>query len=460
MIPKRVMGVETEYGLTSATTTGEPSQLTGEESAQILFRKVVEWGRSTNTFLSNGSRLYLDVGAHPEYASAECVSITDLVALDRAGDLIYQSMADDANAKLAEEGSIERLHLIKNNVDSAGNSYGCHENYLLRRRRDFRSRVDSLIPFFITRQVLTGAGHIRRQPDGATFELSQRADHMWDAISSASTRSRPIVNTRDEPHGDIEMYRRMHVIVGDTNMSQTVTALKFAMTEMLLVMLEDGVIMPKQKLRDPMQAIRDISHDITLTARVELEDGGYRTALEIQREFAEAAHSHYESLNYFTELDETRISLANLWLEALDALEQRNLDKVSTKLDWVAKLHLLDRYRTKAGTGWDDPRLARLELAYHDISPTSGLFLTMTNQGLLDRLVSEETARHFVDHPPATTRAALRGKFVKAATDARRDFMVDWMNLRLLEADGARTVVLKDPFSAVDERVDELLEHV
>ncbi|MEZ7898222.1 MAG: Pup--protein ligase [Flaviflexus sp.] len=459
-MPKRVMGVETEYGLTSATTTGEPSILTGEEAAQLLFRKVVEWGRSTNTFLSNGSRLYLDVGAHPEYASAECVSIDDLVALDRAGDLIYQSMVDEANASLEEQSSTERLHLIKNNVDSAGNSYGCHENYLLRRRRDFRSRVDSLVPFFVTRQVLTGAGHIRRQPDGASFELSQRADQMWDAISSASTRSRPIVNTRDEPHGDMEKYRRMHVIVGDTNMSQTTTALKFAMTEMLLVLLEDGVIMPHLKLADPMKAIRNISHDITLKTKVELEEGGSRTALEIQREFAELAHSHYDSHGYKSELDATRLMLANLWLEGIDALEKGELEKLSTKLDWVAKLNLLDRYRTKAGTGWDDPRLARLELAYHDISPTSGLFTTMTNQGLLDRLVTEETAQHFTSNAPTTTRAALRGRFVKAATEARRDYMVDWMNLRLLEADGARTVILKDPFSPVDDRVDELLEHV
>ncbi len=460
MIPRRVMGVETEYGLTTATITGQPSTLTPEDAAQRLFRRVVEWGRSTNTFLTNGSRLYLDVGAHPEYASAECDSIVDLVAMDKAGDRIFQSMADEANEGLIAEGMPERIHLIKNNVDTSGNSYGCHENYLIRRRRDFRARVDSLVPFFISRQVLTGAGHIRNQPMGASFEISQRADQMWDAISSASTRSRPIVNTRDEPHGDIEKYRRMHVIVGDTNMSEVSTALKFATTEMLLVLLDDGVVLPKLKLVDPMRAIRDISHDIDLRETVELEDGRRLTALQIQREYAQAAHSHYESRGYMAEMDPTRRRLAALWMSAIDDLEAGDLDKLDTTLDWVVKRKLLDRYRTKSGAGWDDPRLRRLELAYHDISPTSGLYRTMTSQGLLDSLVTDEQIDHAVASPPATTRAALRGRFVKAASEARRDFMVDWMNLRLLEADGARSVILKDPFAAVDERVDALLEHV
>ncbi len=460
MIPRRVMGVETEYGLTTATITGQPSTLTPEDAAQRLFRRVVEWGRSTNTFLTNGSRLYLDVGAHPEYASAECDSIVDLVAMDKAGDRIFQSMADEANEGLIAEGMPERIHLIKNNVDTSGNSYGCHENYLIRRRRDFRARVDSLVPFFISRQVLTGAGHIRNQPMGASFEISQRADQMWDAISSASTRSRPIVNTRDEPHGDIEKYRRMHVIVGDTNMSDVSTALKFATTEMLLVLLDDGVVLPKLKLVDPMRAIRDISHDIDLRESVELEDGRRLTALQIQREYAQAAHSHYESRGYMAEMDPTRRRLAALWLSAIDDLEAGDLDKLDTTLDWVVKRKLLDRYRTKSGVGWDDPRLRRLELAYHDISPTSGLYRTMTSQGLLDSLVTDEQIDHAVASPPATTRAALRGRFVKAASEARRDFMVDWMNLRLVEADGARSVILKDPFAAVDERVDALLEHV
>lgn len=454
------MGIETEYGLTTPTVTGQPSSLTAEDGAQRLFRKVVEWGRSTNTFLTNGSRLYLDVGAHPEYASAECDSIDDLIAADKAGDRIFQSMADDANEKLVEDGLPERIHLIKNNVDSAGNSYGCHENYLIRRRRDFRARVDSLVPFFITRQVITGAGHIRTKPGGAEYEVSQRADQMWDAISSASTRSRPIVNTRDEPHGDIEKYRRMHVIVGDTNMSEVSTALKFAMTEMLLSLLDDGVIMPKLKLLEPMRAIRDISHDIDLKTTVDLEEGGRRTALEIQREFAEAAHKHYESRGYMDELEPTRLNLANLWLESIELLEQGDLDSLDTKLDWVAKLKLLERYRAKSGASWGDPRLSRLEFAYHDISPTSGVYSAMARQGLLETIVPEKMIVDAMENPPATTRAALRGRFVKAATEARRDYMVDWMNLRLLEADGARTVILKDPFSPVDERVDALLEHV
>lgn len=460
MIPKRVMGVETEYGLTTATVTGEPSTLTPEDAAQRLFRRVVEWGRSTNTFLENGSRLYLDVGAHPEYASAECDSIDDLVATDKAGDRIFESMAGDANERLEEEGLPERIHLIKNNVDSAGNSYGCHENYLIRRRRDFRARVDSLVPFFISRQVLTGAGRIRRQPGVSGYEISQRADQMWDAVSSASTRSRPIVNTRDEPHGDIEKYRRLHVIVGDTNMSEISTGLKFAMTEMMLVLLDDGVILPQLALIDPMRAIRDISRDLDLATTVEIADGRRLTALQIQREYAEAAHRHYDSRGYLTELDPTRQRLAQLWLDAIEHLEEGDLDPLAGKLDWIAKLKLLERYRVRSGLGWDDHRLSRLEFAYHDLSPTAGLYEGMVAQGLLDRVVTDEQIAHAVAHPPATTRAALRGRFVRAASQARRDYMVDWMNLRLLEADGARSVILKDPFSPVDDRVDALLAHI
>ncbi|WP_211331467.1 Pup--protein ligase [Flaviflexus salsibiostraticola] len=460
MIPKRVMGVETEYGLTTATVTGAPSTLTPEDAAQRLFRRVIEWGRSTNTFLENGSRLYLDVGAHPEYASAECDSIDDLVATDKAGDRIMQSMADDANERLAEEGMPERIHLIKNNVDSAGNSYGCHENYLIRRRRDFRARVDALVPFFISRQVITGAGHIRRQPGMGGFEISQRADQMWDAVSSASTRSRPIVNTRDEPHGDIEKYRRLHVIVGDTNMSEISTGLKFAMTEMMLVLLDDGVIMPDLSLVDPMRAIRDISRDLDLKVTVEVEDGRRLTALQIQRIYAEAAHRHYESRGYLADLDPTRRQMARLWLEAIDLLEQGDLDPLRDRLDWIAKLTLLERYRTRSGLGWEDPRLSRLEFAYHDLSPTAGLYTGMVKQGLLARIVTDDRVADAMTTPPATTRAALRGRFVKAASEARRDYMVDWMNLRLLEADGARSVILKDPFSPVDKRVDDLLEHL
>lgn len=455
MIPPRILGIETEYGLVAHGPGAK--DCTPEDAARELFARVMELARTTNTFLPNGSRLYLDVGAHPEYATCECVTVEDLVAHDRAGEVIYQRMADAVNERFAAEGRGKALHLFKNNVDSEGNSYGCHENYLLRRRRDFRQRVESLIPHFITRQIYAGAGAIRRTPGGPEYAVSQRADQMWDAVSSASTRSRPIVNTRDEPHGDIEKYRRMHVIVGDSNMCEVATGLKVATTEMLIQMMEDGAILPDLELADPMLAIRNISHDLSLTEKVELASGKSATAIDIQRAFAEAALAHYDAKGYMAELDPVRARLANLWIDTLDALADKDFDRVATTIDWVAKRRILERYRQRAGLALDHPKMLRLEYAYHDISASDGLAISMMSSGLLDRLVTDEQIAHAVENPP-NTRALLRGRFVAAASAARRDYLADWTNLRLLEQAGARTVILDDPFATSDARVDELLE--
>ncbi len=194
--------------------------------ARYLFRRVVSWGRSSNVFLRNGSRLYLDVGSHPEYATAECDDLPTLIAHDKAGERILQDLVVDAEARLEEEGIGGDIYLFKNNTDSAGNSYGCHENFLIARAGEFSKIADGLIPFLVTRQLIAGAGKVLQSPRGASYCLSQRADHIWEGVSSATTRSRPIINTRDEPHADAERYRRLHVIVGDSNMSETTTLLK------------------------------------------------------------------------------------------------------------------------------------------------------------------------------------------------------------------------------------------
>ena len=227
---RRIFGLETEYGVTCAPEDGRG--LSADEVARYLFRKVVAWGRSSNVFLRNGSRLYLDVGSHPEYATAECDDVRQLVTHDRAGERILEGLVADAQQRLEHEGLPGRIHLFKNNTDSAGNSYGCHENYLVRRQGDFARLSDVLVPFLITRQILTGAGKVLTTPRGARYCLSQRADHIWEAVSSATTRSRPIINTRDEPHADAEHYRRLHVIVGDSSMSETTTMLKVGSTDL------------------------------------------------------------------------------------------------------------------------------------------------------------------------------------------------------------------------------------
>ena len=229
---RRIFGIETEFGITC--TSGGQRTLTPDEVARYLFRKVVAWGRSSNVFLGNGSRLYLDVGSHPEYATAECDSLRQLVAHDRAGEQIVESLAVDAQARLAADEVRGEIYVFKNNTDSAGNSYGCHENYLVRRGGDFGAVSDGLLPFLISRQLICGAGKIVHTSKGATYALSQRADHIWEGVSSATTRSRPIINTRDEPHADAEKYRRLHVIVGDSNMSETTTRLKVGTTDLVL----------------------------------------------------------------------------------------------------------------------------------------------------------------------------------------------------------------------------------
>ncbi len=215
-----------------------------------------------NVFLENGARLYLDVGSHPEYATPECDSIHDLVVHDKAGERILEGFVQSAEQRLREEGIRGEVFLFKNNTDSAGNSYGCHENYLVEREGDFSKFTDVLIPFLVTRQVYAGAGKVLQTARGAMYCVAQRAEHIWEGVSSATTRSRPIINTRDEPHADAERFRRLHVIVGDSNMSEYATYLKVGATSIILRMLEeDGAPWRDLTLENPIRAIREISHD-------------------------------------------------------------------------------------------------------------------------------------------------------------------------------------------------------
>ncbi|MGZ4623479.1 MAG: proteasome accessory factor PafA2 family protein, partial [Blastococcus sp.] len=250
---RRIFGIETEYGVT-CTFHGQ-RRLSPDEVARYLFRRVVSWGRSSNVFLRNGSRLYLDVGSHPEYATAECDDLTELVVHDKAGERILEGLLVDAEQRLAEEGVTGDIYLFKNNTDSAGNSYGCHENYLVGRHGEFSRLADVLIPFLVSRQIIVGAGKVLQTPRGAIYCVSQRAEHIWEGVSSATTRSRPIINTRDEPHADAERYRRLHVIVGDSNMNETTTLLKVTMTDLVLRMIEAGVPIKDMTLENPIRAI-------------------------------------------------------------------------------------------------------------------------------------------------------------------------------------------------------------
>ena len=460
-LARRIIGVETEYGITCAPTTDGPPPMDADHAARELFDPVVQRSRSSNVFTRGGARLYLDVGSHPEFATAECDRLEDVLAQDRAGELVMADLAEQANARLAATGVPGRIHLLKNNRDAEGNGFGCHENYLVRRRGDFWNDARTLVPHLVTRQILVGAGHIaadgdtRRAAAGLRgYVFSQRADQMWDAVSSATTRARPLINTRDEPHADAERYRRMHVIVGDSNIAQGSTLLKVAAMDLLLDYLEHGGELGDLALADPMRAIRDTCHDMSGGVLLERVDGRTITPLEMQAEHLGRLRDHVAQDIEVTALHTAAL---DLWERGLQALRLQQPELVDTELDWAVKQRLLTRYCQRHDTDLTDFRVRRLALAYHDVSAGGGLRQRLEGAGLLRRFVDEETCRRAVDTPPATTRARLRGAVVARAEDLRRDVSVDWVGVRL--DDGVCSpVTLNDPFCAVDERIDALLE--
>lgn len=449
---RRIFGIENEYGVT-CSFKGQ-RRLSPDEVARYLFRRVVSWGRSSNVFLRNGARLYLDVGSHPEYATPECDDIVDLVTHDRAGERILEGLMIDAQRRLADDGVDGDIYLFKNNTDSAGNSYGCHENYLVSRGGEFARIAEVLIPFLVSRQIIVGSGKVQQTPRGTVFSVSQRAEHIWEGVSSATTRSRPIINTRDEPHADAERFRRLHVIVGDSNMSETTTMLKVATTDLVLRMVEAGVSMRDLTLDNPIRAIREISHDMTGRRKVHLANGRELSALEIQAEYFGKAAEFIDRRGLHTPVVDRTM---DLWERALKAVESEDLSLIEREIDWVIKYRLLERYRAKHDLSWADPRIAQLDLAYHDIHRDRGLFYLLERQGAVARVTRDLEVFTAKSVPPQTTRARLRGAFIQRAQERRRDFTVDWVHLKLNDQ-AQRTVLCKDPFRATDERVQRLID--
>ena len=448
---RRIFGLENEYGVT-CTFRGQ-RRLSPDEVARYLFRRVVSWGRSSNVFLRNGARLYLDVGSHPEYATPECDNVTELVTHDKAGERILEGLLVDAERRLHEEGIAGDVYLFKNNTDSAGNSYGCHENYLVARHGEFSRLADILIPFLVTRQLLCGAGKVLQTPRGAVFCVSQRAEHIWEGVSSATTRSRPIINTRDEPHADAERYRRLHVIVGDSNMSETTMLLKVGATDLVLRMIEAGTVMRDLTLENPIRAIREVSHDITGRRKVRLASGREASALDIQQEYFSKAVEFCERRGIRSGVV---AQVLDLWGRALEAIGSGDLGKIGTEIDWVMKYQLIERYRSRDNITMSHPRVAQIDLAYHDIHRRRGLYYLLERKGQAARVCNDLRIFEAKSVPPQTTRARLRGDFIRRAQEQRRDFTVDWVHLKLNDQ-AQRTVLCKDPFRSVDDRVEKLI---
>lgn len=476
-ITRRIMGIETEYGITNVMASTR--RLGPDEVARQLFAPVIERYRSSNIYSDNASRLYLDVGAHPEIATAECDSLLQLLAYDRAGDVMVQDLAFRAERSLEERGIGGSVFLLKNNTDSMGNSYGCHENYLVSRDVPLKRLSAQLLPFLVTRQLICGAGKISiprpGQPNenfGAGYTLSQRADHVWEGVSSATTRSRPIINTRDEPHADSSKYRRLHVIVGDSNMSETTTALKVGSTLLVLEMIEAGVSLPDFELANEIRSIREVARDFSGSQDISLRNGRTATSLEIQLAFADAAAAWLEErpeperveidgrMPWLGTPREQLAPVVELWQRALGCVVDQDFSAVDTEIDWVIKKKLMDQMSERAG-GLEitDPRLAQIDLRYHDIHPQRGLFNVLARRGLAKTLLDEDTIREAVATAPATTRAAVRGKFLATVRAADVPHTVDWMRVKINGESGGE-VVLPDPFARTDDSVDRLLESI
>jgi proteasome accessory factor A len=449
-VKKRIYGIENEYGVT-CTFKGQ-RRLSPDEVARYLFRRVVSWGRSSNVFLENGSRLYLDVGSHPEYATPECDSLTDVVSHDKAGERILEGLVHAAEKRLREEGIRGEIYLFKNNTDSAGNSYGSHENYLLRREADFDRVTDVLIPFLVTRQIYTGAGKVLHTAKGPIYVMSQRAEHIWEGVSSATTRSRPIINTRDEPHADAEKYRRLHVIVGDSTMSEYTTFLRVGTTAIILRMLEEDQA-PWRDLtfENPIRAIRDISLDPYGKKLQRLSNGRDVSALDVQSEYLTRA-LRFASRRGLPPEEQKALEM---WEHVMTTFERDPFD-LTTEVDWVIKHHMIESYRKKYDFDLGHPRVNLLDLQYHDVNRDRGLYYLLERNNRVNRMTSDKVINQAMTIAPQTTRARLRGEFIKVAKEKKRDYTVDWVHLKLNDQ-AQRTVICKDPFVSVDDRVERLI---
>ncbi|MBI4715519.1 MAG: Pup--protein ligase [Nitrospirae bacterium] len=449
---RRIYGLENEFGLIYSSSDRTPLPL--ERILGYLFEGIVSNGWSSNAFLPNGARFYQDTGCHPEYATPECDNVYDLVVHDKAGERILEEALESAQRRLEEEGFSGEIFIYKNNTDSAGNTYGCHENYLIERHVDFWKFSEQLIPFFVSRQVFTGAGKVLKESGKTTYCISQRAQHITQKISCSTTSSRSIINTRDEPHADAEKYRRLHIIVGDANMSEVTTYLKVGTTALILQMIEDGGMVRGLELDDPVKAIRDISRDLTLTKPVKMENGKEYTALEIQKVYLDMVHRYFAHRirDKFVE------DVLARWENMLVRLEEDPME-LSAEVDWVIKLALIDSYREKKGCGMDDPRLSMIDLQYHDVRRNRGLYYFLEKEGMVERIGEEKDIKDAMENPPQNTRAKLRGDFIRAANRKHCSYSVDWTYLKL-DAYGEETILLMDPFASSDKRVERMIDQL
>ena len=447
MSVRRVMGTEVEYGISvqgqptanpmvassqvvnayaTATVRARRARWDFEEESPLrdargfdMSRQIADPTQLTdedlglaNVILTNGARLYVD-HAHPEYSTPEVVTPLDIVRWDKAGE---QVMLDAARLAQNLPGN-PQIVLYKNNTDNKGASYGAHENYLMRRSTPFADIVRHLTPFFVSRQVICGAGRVGKGQDGRGqgFQISQRADFFEVEVGLETTLKRPIINTRDEPHADPEKYRRLHVIIGDANLSEIATYLKVGTTSLVLAMIEDRFIDRELALDLPVASLRAVSHDPTLRHEVTLADGRHLTGVQLQLEYLDLAKKYVED-RYGADADpQTRDVLAR-WEDVLNRLESDPMS-LADQLDWVAKLRLLEQYRQRDGLAWDDAKLQLIDYQYSDIRPEKGLYHRLVKAGRIQRLLTDAEVDDAMTNPPAETRAYFRGRCLEKYAD-------------------------------------------
>jgi Pup amidohydrolase len=442
MSVRRVMGTEIEYGISvPGQPTANPTTLSSqvvnawavaeaptprrprwdfeEESplrdargfdlspAQALDHNDLEEDSGmANVILTNGARLYVD-HAHPEYSTPEVTNPRDVVLWDKAGE---QVMAEAARRAARVPGT-QPIQLYKNNTDGKGASYGAHENYLMDRRTPFLDIIRGLIPFFVTRQVVAGSGRVGIGTESRTqgFQLSQRADFFEVEVGLETTLKRPIINTRDEPHADADKYRRLHVIIGDANLAELSTYLKVGTTALVLDMIEARTLTRDLSLEEPVAELQAISHDPSLTHRVRLRDGRRLTALEVQQSYLEMAQRHVDRHG---EDDGQSADVLRRWAEVLEDLAVDPM-RCADRLDWPAKLRLLEGYRSRDGLAWGDSRLHLVDLQYSDVRPEKGLYHRLVSRGSMQRMLTDDEVTHAMVHPPSDTRAFFRGECLR-----------------------------------------------
>ncbi|MBV7363635.1 proteasome accessory factor PafA2 family protein [Actinomycetaceae bacterium TAE3-ERU4] len=426
---RRVFGLETEYGLIVKNQRGQ--LLEAKEAARELFDEVLDYGSQATTFLSNGARLYVDVGSHPEYATAECADLRDLIAQDRAGDEKLRLMAQ----RLSSRGF--SVNILRNNSDSLGNSFGCHENYLIRRRFYPRFESGGLLSFLVTRTILVGAGAVANFSGTWRYLFSARAPQMLGLFSSGTTHERPLVNTRDQALADSGEYRRLHVICGDTNVAQTSLYLKVGSMLAICQAIESGINLDEFTLRDPIGSLQEITSDLSLEKSLELADGRSLSALRIQKLILSKLRSHLGNKEIFG-IGNTP-DFWDIWEGILDNLESGNWENLVGKIDWVTKLRLLvsDLQRRGSEVSFsassllgkeikpdDLLRARRLDSYYHEI--TGSLMPALYQHGLIVSIVDEQEVFRALSSAPSNTRAALRAKLILEAEKMGRNVDVDW----------------------------------